>query len=318
MKNISKKTWFTVGIGILLFLLMDKWTFFAIITFGTLIIFLTTFHSDSKEKYHFIKKASSSKGRLILIGIFLLATVCAGTSANLARKAETTKQTKEAQALKEQNDAQAQKILGEINPLLNEGKIDDVQNILSQNQSIITTNQNLTDVQSGIQKLKDDNFLKITLVQMADEEFSKLQSNNLQKIFSDNQKLNELIIKRLSENSSQRVTFIEEVKEKERLQKEEAERVKKEAEAVERKKLIETQFSAWDGSHRNLTKAIKESMNDPDSYEHVETTYTDNGDHLIVLTKFRGKNGFGGTVLNAVKAKVSIEGDVLKILEQYP
>jgi len=75
-------------------------------------------------------------------------------------------------------------------------------------------------------------------------------------------------------------------------------------------------FSAWDGSHIKLTEVIKESMNNPDSYEHVETVYFDQGDHLIVNQTFRGKNAFGGTVKNTVKAKVSIDGEVLEIIEQ--
>lgn len=48
--------------------------------------------------------------------------------------------------------------------------------------------------------------------------------------------------------------------------------------AVEaRKKRIDRQFSAWDGSHNNLERLIKRSMNDPDSYEHDETVYWDRG-----------------------------------------
>jgi len=86
--------------------------------------------------------------------------------------------------------------------------------------------------------------------------------------------------------------------------------------AEERKKKIESQFSAWDGSHRNLERVIKESMNDPDSYEHVKTVYWDRGDHLIVKTTFRGKNAFGGVVKNSVTAKVSLDGQVLQILSQ--
>lgn len=85
--------------------------------------------------------------------------------------------------------------------------------------------------------------------------------------------------------------------------------------ALERSKLIEKQFSAWDGSHRNLEKAIKASMNDPASYEHVKTTYTDLGEFLIVKTVFRGKNAFGGTITNTVSAKVGMDGNVIKILE---
>lgn len=85
-----------------------------------------------------------------------------------------------------------------------------------------------------------------------------------------------------------------------------------------RKERLEKGFSAWDGSHRGLTKVIKASMNDPDSYDHVETVYWDKGDHLIVRTTFRGKNAFGGVVKNWVKAKVDMDGNVIAVIEQGP
>lgn len=85
-----------------------------------------------------------------------------------------------------------------------------------------------------------------------------------------------------------------------------------------RKEKIEKQFSAWDGSHRGLTKLIKQSMNDPDSYDHVETGYWDKGDHLIVKTTFRGKNAFGGVVKNWVMAKVDFNGNVIEVISQGP
>lgn len=88
--------------------------------------------------------------------------------------------------------------------------------------------------------------------------------------------------------------------------------------AEQRKARLEKGFSAWDGSHRGLTRLIKEAMNDPDSYEHVETLYWDEGDHLIVKTTFRGKNAFGGTVKNWAKAKCDLDGNVLEVLEQGP
>lgn len=86
--------------------------------------------------------------------------------------------------------------------------------------------------------------------------------------------------------------------------------------AANRKSEIEKQFSAWDGSHRSLERVIKEAMNDPDSYEHDKTVYWDRGDHLVVQTTYRGKNAFGGTVKNFVKAKVSLSGQILQILDQ--
>lgn len=82
-----------------------------------------------------------------------------------------------------------------------------------------------------------------------------------------------------------------------------------------RKELVSRGFSNWDGSHRSLESHIKSAMNDPKSYEHVSTVYWDRGDHLIVLTKFRGKNAFGATVLSEVRAKVGIDGDVLEIID---
>jgi hypothetical protein len=83
-----------------------------------------------------------------------------------------------------------------------------------------------------------------------------------------------------------------------------------------RKELIERNFSSWDGSHRQLETYIKESMNDPDSYEHIETRYWDRGDYLVVMTTFRGKNAFGGVVKNSVKAKVALDGSILEILDK--
>lgn len=83
-----------------------------------------------------------------------------------------------------------------------------------------------------------------------------------------------------------------------------------------RTQILDKQFSAWDGSHPGLTSHIKSSMNDPKSYEHVETKYWDREKYLIVQTTFRGKNAFGGVVLQSIKATVDLSGNVLDILEQ--
>lgn len=82
-----------------------------------------------------------------------------------------------------------------------------------------------------------------------------------------------------------------------------------------RKEQIERGFNSWDGSHINLTSRIKSSMNDPNSYEHVKTTYLDNGDYLIVETTFRGSNAFGGIVTQTVSAKVGLSGNVISLIE---
>jgi len=65
-----------------------------------------------------------------------------------------------------------------------------------------------------------------------------------------------------------------------------------------------------------LESYIKRNMNDPGSFEHVETRYEDKGDHLIVITKFRGKNAFGGMVINSMMAKVDIDGNIQHIFTE--
>jgi len=82
-------------------------------------------------------------------------------------------------------------------------------------------------------------------------------------------------------------------------------------ELAKRKKQIESQFSSWDGSHRTMERLIKSVMNDPDSYEHVETRYSDLGSKIRVSTVFRGKNAFGGTVRNTKVAEFDLNGNFL-------
>lgn len=82
---------------------------------------------------------------------------------------------------------------------------------------------------------------------------------------------------------------------------------------ADRKRQIKVQFSAWDGSHRELKRLVKSAMNDPSSFEHVNTTYKDKGDYIIVQMSFRGKNAFGATVLNAVTAKADLNGNILSV-----
>lgn len=81
----------------------------------------------------------------------------------------------------------------------------------------------------------------------------------------------------------------------------------------DRKEMIDKQFSGYTGVHYELESLIKKNLNDPDSYEHVETNAYDKGDYLIVVTKYRAKNGFGALMLKTTTAKVSIEGVILEV-----
>ena len=91
----------------------------------------------------------------------------------------------------------------------------------------------------------------------------------------------------------------------------------KEDTRTENEKLIEKHFSPLDGSHRELTYVIKDNLNDPDSYEHIETTYRIQGDTIWVFTNFRSKNGFGGMVREGVTAITDKQtGKVIEWMKQ--
>ena len=77
-------------------------------------------------------------------------------------------------------------------------------------------------------------------------------------------------------------------------------------------------LSGWNGSVKSVVKLVKSSMNDPDSFEHVETRtgyYETNS--FIVSMKYRGKNAFGGVITKYVDVKVDYSGNVLSVEKEY-
>ena len=82
---------------------------------------------------------------------------------------------------------------------------------------------------------------------------------------------------------------------------------------AERSNKIRMQFSAWDGSHGMLKRWIKDNMNDPDSFDHIQTTYADRGKYILIQMKFRGKNAFGAKVISVVTAKADLDGNILSV-----
>ncbi|MEQ8821015.1 MAG: hypothetical protein RLY93_12295 [Sumerlaeia bacterium] len=84
----------------------------------------------------------------------------------------------------------------------------------------------------------------------------------------------------------------------------------------ERQEKIRSQFSSWSGAHVDLVSRIKLAMNDPKSFEHVSSDWVDAEDFsIIVTTRFRGKNAFGGTVTQTVSARYSVDGNFLGMVE---
>ena len=77
---------------------------------------------------------------------------------------------------------------------------------------------------------------------------------------------------------------------------------------------IENLFSAWDGSLPSFKDYIKENLQNPDSFEHVETKFRDDGDGLTVIMKYRGENGFGAIRTQTAIAKVDYDGNILSLI----
>lgn len=71
--------------------------------------------------------------------------------------------------------------------------------------------------------------------------------------------------------------------------------------------------SRWDGSVKPVVQYVKNSMNDPKSFEHVNTQWgivSGTTDRYWVNMTFRGTNAFGATVTNTIKVEVDSNGNV--------
>lgn len=83
-----------------------------------------------------------------------------------------------------------------------------------------------------------------------------------------------------------------------------------------RKKQVQAQFSSWDGSHKGLTKYIKQSLKDPGSFEHLKTDYDDRLVNLVVTTTYRSRNAAGQIVTSTITAKIDTSGKILQVLSK--
>lgn len=83
--------------------------------------------------------------------------------------------------------------------------------------------------------------------------------------------------------------------------------------------IFKSNVRSFDSSYRPLTAAIKKSMDNPSTFEHVETNYRfvlDNSSPYAVVTSvYRGSNSSGAIVKNTVSAKVDLRsGDIVEYL----
>ncbi|MDR3678891.1 MAG: hypothetical protein P4L41_02920 [Flavipsychrobacter sp.] len=74
-------------------------------------------------------------------------------------------------------------------------------------------------------------------------------------------------------------------------------------------------MSDWNGSCPGVVAYVKDRMNDPNSFEHVETGLYNSGVYTLVVMRYRGTNAFGATVTNYIKAKVNSNCQVVEVVE---
>ncbi|MBS1775335.1 MAG: hypothetical protein JSS64_03540 [Bacteroidetes bacterium] len=80
---------------------------------------------------------------------------------------------------------------------------------------------------------------------------------------------------------------------------------------VTRQERVQQLFSAWDGSQPAVVDWIKQNLNDPNSFEHLETKFIDRKDTIAVVTEFTAKNAFGGRVRSTCIAYIDSLGNFL-------
>jgi hypothetical protein len=220
-----------------------------------------------------------------------------------------------------ENDKEIDLITEKASEFINKGQIDSAKVYITEAKEKYSTAENkAVELEKELSKYKSEKFAKETLASMSDEDFEKLENGNLSKNYFTQEKLNNEFINLMKTQAPKRekiIKEIEKIKEQNRIAEElEVERQKQEEFNKNRKENIEKQFSSWDGSHPKLSRMIKENCRNPDSYEHIETKFRDDGNYIFVITKYRAQNAFGGMAIGTVSANVDFKGNVIKIISE--
>lgn len=80
------------------------------------------------------------------------------------------------------------------------------------------------------------------------------------------------------------------------------------------KEEIENLLSSWNGSLPALVDLVKQSLNDPDSFKHIETGYINKGSYIEMRMIYSAKNAYNATIKGVIRAKVDFEGNVTEII----
>ena len=207
-----------------------------------------------------------------------------------------------------------QRTEAKIMDAIKNGDIAKANLILSEHPSVIKK-----DLKDEIANYNSYDYFINVLRNLSDEDFAKIKNGDDTKVIFKNADLNKLMLAKIraEDDKSTKVIQFDEAEAK-RIENEKQiaaaqEIVKKGKERMEK---IKRQFSSWDGSHIQLERILKKNLKDPDSYQHIESSYKflDNG-NIKVYLKYRAKNSFGGYNIGVIAGEVTVDGTVLSVEE---
>jgi hypothetical protein len=78
---------------------------------------------------------------------------------------------------------------------------------------------------------------------------------------------------------------------------------------------VDANFSIYDGSSVKLVIEVKNQLNDPSSFQHIETRHNEDKALGVVLVamKFRAKNTYGGLSIKYANAVMTTSGEVISV-----
>jgi uncharacterized membrane protein len=128
-----------------------------------------------------------------------------------------------------------------------------------------------------------------------------------------NSKANSIAETSQSSASINEIAKLQKELENNKLTKVQREEVEIEIKSIKTLEFAEKNISAWDRSNPKLVSAVKKTMNDPGSFEHVETTFDYEKDKVIATMIYRGNNALGAKVLGEVLGTFDYDGNLLNI-----
>ncbi|WP_312825899.1 SHOCT domain-containing protein [Epilithonimonas sp.] len=114
-------------------------------------------------------------------------------------------------------------------------------------------------------------------------------------------------------SSEEKIASLEKELENKNLKKVQKEEIQIEIKNIKQQEFAKKNISSWDGSNPKLERTVKKAMNDPDSYEHVQTTFEYKKDKVIGTMLYRGKNAFGGKIVDKAVGTFDYDGNLLEV-----